>query len=169
MSGATNYLQQYGRFRCSVMYGAHYDVQPPMQRASRSWTKRCATCTSSPTNTSGAAALTGFCYRSPSHNLALRVYPMPPRAGWPSARGRPQLEDGLARRQGGADHQIRSSQHGPATIDMESNSNKWFELVTSALCSGTRSNSLALLVARVASCGGHGRRWRACAPAGGCI
>jgi hypothetical protein len=111
MSGATDYIQQYGRFRYSVTYGVHHDVQPPTQRASRSWTKRSATSTRNPTGTSGADALTGFRYRSPSHDPAPRVHPMPPRVGWPSSRGRPQLEDGLVQRQGGADHQIHSSQH----------------------------------------------------------
>ncbi|EMD85137.1 hypothetical protein COCC4DRAFT_66621 [Bipolaris maydis ATCC 48331] len=85
MSGATDYIQQYGLFRyCSFTYGAHHGMQPPTHRASRSWTKRSATCTRNPTDTSYAATLTGFHYRSPFHNLAARVYPMPPCARWPA-------------------------------------------------------------------------------------
>jgi len=52
--------------------------------ASRSWTKQSATSSSNPTGTSTAAALSGFCRRSLSHDPAAPVHLMPPRAGLPA-------------------------------------------------------------------------------------
>ncbi|KAF2691379.1 hypothetical protein K458DRAFT_425372 [Lentithecium fluviatile CBS 122367] len=116
------HILQYGRFRYTVTYVGHHDAQPPTHAAAglqaghgRSDLPRPH---AAPTGTLAATALSGFRRRSPSHDPTARVHPMPLRAGWPSARARLQLEDRLVRRQGGADYQIHSSQHAPATVDM---------------------------------------------------